>query len=136
MRPCPICKTETGERPRLRYSDYRCADCYRAYNRERGRRDYLLKGRPQKSTEAHKAEYQKRVSDPVTRQKVMARARLRRAIQLGKITKQPCEVCGDTQTHGHHDDYAQPLSVRWLCHIHHCEVHGFVPRAKRLSGER
>lgn len=45
------------------------------------------------------------------------------AIRDGKLTKQPCEVCGDEKVHAHHDDYAKPLDVRWLCKKHHNEWH-------------
>lgn len=37
----------------------------------------------------------------------------------GKLTKQPCEVCGDPDTEKHHEDYDYALDVRWLCHEHH-----------------
>ena len=47
----------------------------------------------------------------------------RAAIQIGLLVRQPCEVCGVTQVHAHHDDYGQPLSVRWLCQAHHAAVH-------------
>lgn len=45
------------------------------------------------------------------------------AIRRGKLEKQPCEVCGTTKVHAHHDDYTQPLQVRWLCPKHHKEAH-------------
>ena len=45
------------------------------------------------------------------------------AIRDGKLTKQPCEVCGDTAVDAHHDDYLKPLDVRWLCRKHHLEHH-------------
>ena len=47
-----------------------------------------------------------------------------RAILRGALIRQPCEVCGRKDTHGHHDDYSKPLDVRWLCPPHHHEVHG------------
>jgi hypothetical protein len=38
--------------------------------------------------------------------------------------RQPCEVEGCTRVaEKHHDDYDQPLKVRWLCRRHHGEVH-------------
>ncbi len=42
----------------------------------------------------------------------------------GKITKAPCEVCGAADfVHAHHDDYARPLDIRWLCPDHHRQWH-------------
>lgn len=46
------------------------------------------------------------------------------ALLSGDLIRKPCEVCGDVKSQGHHDDYTKPLEVRWLCHAHHCEVHG------------
>ena len=37
------------------------------------------------------------------------------AIRDGKLIKMPCECCEDKVVHAHHDDYAKPLEVRWLC---------------------
>jgi hypothetical protein len=55
--------------------------------------------------------------------KSAARNKLSNAIRDKKIFKTPCEVCGDTKVEGHHDDYAKPLEVRWLCIKHHKELH-------------
>jgi ribosomal protein S27AE len=41
----------------------------------------------------------------------------------GKLIPQPCEVCGRGYTVAHHDDYAAPLDVRWLCRSHHRKHH-------------
>lgn len=62
-------------------------------------------------------------TDPVARLKQKARAKLRKYVERGLIKRQPCEVCGATPTHGHHDDYARALDVRWLCVPHHTAVH-------------
>jgi len=45
------------------------------------------------------------------------------AVKVGKIARQPCEVCGNPRTDGHHDDYSRPLDVRWMCRMHHRELH-------------
>ena len=45
-----------------------------------------------------------------------------RAIRTGKLNKQPCEICGEN-AHAHHEDYAKPLEVNWLCRSHHAERH-------------
>jgi hypothetical protein len=45
------------------------------------------------------------------------------AVRDGRLSKQPCEVCGKAQAQAHHDDYSKPLDVRWLCTTHHAEWH-------------
>ena len=54
-----------------------------------------------------------------------ARGQLRRAVASGRIVPQGCEICG-AKAEGHHDDYDQPLIVRWLCKRHHDELHNRV----------
>ena len=46
-----------------------------------------------------------------------------RAVKSGALIREPCEVCGDPKSEGHHDDYSKPLEVRWLCRKHHAEIH-------------
>lgn len=52
-----------------------------------------------------------------------AHAKVALAIEEGRLQKGCCEVCGKSETFGHHDDYAQPLNVRWLCRYHHWRWH-------------
>ena len=59
--------------------------------------------------------------------KALARSLVARALRAGKLTRQPCEACGAARSQGHHDDYAKPLEVRWLCFTHHREAHGQKP---------
>lgn len=40
----------------------------------------------------------------------------------GKLIPAPCEKCGVPEVQMHHDDYSQPLAVRWLCFRHHREL--------------
>lgn len=60
------------------------------------------------------------------------------AIKKGRLKRGPCEVCGNMKSEAHHDDYAQPLNVRWLCHFHHLAMHRAQYRAerRRLMPER
>jgi len=37
------------------------------------------------------------------------------ALASKTLEKKPCDVCGETSVHAHHDDYSKPLDVRWLC---------------------
>ena len=55
-------------------------------------------------------------------QRERARNIVRRAIRSGTLIKQPC-FCGNTETVAHHDDYAEPLQLRWLCEKHHSRFH-------------
>jgi len=50
------------------------------------------------------------------------------ALRDGRLNRQPCEVCGAEDVEGHHDDYSRTLDVRWLCSVHHREVHVLSPR--------
>lgn len=57
--------------------------------------------------------------------KIKAHHSINNAIRDGKITKPSvCEECSETKKiHGHHDDYALPLKVRWLCQPCHFAWH-------------
>lgn len=61
--------------------------------------------------------------DPLYANKIKVRALTRSYIKAGKLIRQPCEVCKDVKVEAHHDDYAKPLEVRWLCKQHHVEHH-------------
>lgn len=55
--------------------------------------------------------------------KIKAHSKLRWAIKSKRLQREPCEICGVSKSEAHHDDYAQPLKVRWLCRRHHAEAH-------------
>lgn len=55
--------------------------------------------------------------------KIKASGAIQRAVREGKIKPLPCKVCGDTKVDGHHPDYSKPLSVIWLCRLHHKRLH-------------
>ena len=96
MANCSKCGKEHGRNGRY------CLDCHNAYMREWRKTHFLNPLQKIKDTCRHIANvYQAR----------------------GKLIKQPCEVCGDPNSEKHHDDYAQPLTVRWFCNLHHRLFH-------------
>lgn len=58
---------------------------------------------------------------------------IQKHISTGKLTRQPCEVCGVEKTQAHHDDYSKPLDVRWLCRNHHMQHHAELRRQQRSA---
>lgn len=52
-----------------------------------------------------------------------ASRRINYAMKMGKIKRQPCEICGAKPAEAHHDDYNEPLEVRWLCKECHVNWH-------------
>ena len=55
------------------------------------------------------------------------------ALRDNRLTKKPCEKCGDQDSQAHHDDYSKPLNVRWLCTKHHNEHHVEMRRLERFA---
>src|SRR6185295_7189736 len=59
--------------------------------------------------------------------KARARWAVKAALKRGTLKRLACEQCGTARAQAHHDDYSQPLVVRWLCvrchnNHHHAEV--------------
>ncbi len=49
---------------------------------------------------------------------------LHAALKRGLVQKGNCELCGVVSPiEAHHEDYARPLDVRWLCASCHRELH-------------
>jgi hypothetical protein len=90
-----------------------------AYDRKRATR-------PERKAHALQRERRARTRNP---EKERARTRLKRAVKTGKVQRLPCEVCGEPKSQAHHEDYSQPLNVKWLCFTHHREAHGQQPGA-------
>lgn len=52
--------------------------------------------------------------------RAITRGKLNLAVLKHQILRQPCEVCGATESvEAHHEDYTKPLDVQWLCPTHH-----------------
>jgi len=48
---------------------------------------------------------------------------VQQAIRSGRLTRQPCAICGSKIAHAHHNRYDIPLDIVWLCQKHHTEEH-------------
>jgi hypothetical protein len=81
---------------------------YREYDRKRGNRQ----------TNEYLKNYKE--NNP---KKARAHRMIAYHLRTGNIKRGNCEICGSEKTHGHHDDYDFPLSVRWLCAAHHKQWH-------------
>lgn len=44
----------------------------------------------------------------------------------GKLIAVSCETCGNPSAEKHHEDYAKPLGVKWLCRPCHLNHHAKV----------
>src|SRR6266705_2650342 len=64
------------------------------------------------------------ISSISERQKRAARDAFYGQIRYGKLSRQPCEVCGKSNDiEAHHEDYSKPLEIKWLCVPCHKLVH-------------
>lgn len=120
MKICGRCGTEKPESEfnKDRYSKTGLrSQCKQCMKLERKRlRDHYQRWRQRDDVKRWYAEYRRKryLQD---KEKVRARNATK------NIESQPCEICGDTKSEAHHDDYSKPLDVRWLCRRHHVEWH-------------
>lgn len=142
---CKSCETELPEDTGFYARDNTCKECrkakvrasraskveyYREYDRRRFKEDPRVRERHKKyqATGAGK-EAIKRAKRKFIEKNTIKRAAhvlVGNAVRDGRLTKpKACESCGEApkRLHGHHDDYAQPLNVRWLCPRCHKEWH-------------
>jgi hypothetical protein len=89
-------------------------DSVREYDRWR------YQSNPERKKKADQVAKNWRVKNP---EKYRAHYIVSNAIRDKKMQKQPCVICGDSKSHAHHEDYAKPLSVVWLCAKHHQRHH-------------
>lgn len=84
----------------------------------------------QKKYRESRLEYFRMKSDKYKREhpeRIKAHNDLKTAVRLGRIKRQPCEVCGEPEAEAHHKDYSRTLEVSWLCKKHHEEAHSKLP---------
>ena len=82
----------------------------------------------QRARERYQKNKKAKIADSTKRNKTnplktKARRDVNHAICRQKLNRLPCEVCGNKNSHAHHEDYSKPLEIRWLCQKHHSEVH-------------
>ncbi len=53
------------------------------------------------------------------------------AVRDGVLHKKACQICGKSEVHAHHDDYGEPLKVKWLCAKHHKQLHMDIQAYKK-----
>jgi hypothetical protein len=100
-----------------------CRGCQQSFGTNDGRRHFCSAECQQKNFSAslrrRQTEHRARFPGRIT-----ARQTLKNAILLGKVRRcTRCEECGaKTFTEGHHDDYAKPFYVTWLCRRCHARL--------------
>lgn len=126
---CRQCNSVASARSRLKNKETKNARERARYHEPKERARRLAKNRKYSATyvrpaltkeELREKELKHRLRNP---EKCKARAAFKWAVKSGKITRQPCEVCGAPKGEGHHDDYSKPFEVQWLCRKHHMELH-------------
>ena len=137
LKKCIACK---ATRPLSEYYKHKqmadvhlnkCKDCCKSQERERraGPSGERIRAYDRARGSRQTAEYRKsyRAKSP---NKYKAQTKVSNAKRDGKILRAPCEVCGEQNTHAHHDDYLKPLEIRWLCPLHHSRWHAENGEAK------
>lgn len=116
LNKCKACtRDDVRVNYRMRHEQYRAYEAQRSQTTER---------REKQKEYAHR----KKQRYP---EKVSARNRVASALKSGRLTKEPCAMCGTTfMVEAHHEDYSKPLNVQWLCHCHHRQLEGRSVKAE------
>lgn len=135
MKICGSCNTEKLETEfgkRAASPDglaHKCKSCQKAYDKTRsGSRSREEARKKYAKTEQGRAAGRRAKDAWLARNAIKRGANIivGNAISSGKLRKQDfCSFCGldGVRIHAHHDDYAKPLEVRWLCSRCHTDWH-------------
>ena len=122
-------RNKDGRAARCRECEYKRFSIWAKGDGRKKRKSSVLKyqatekGKQAKKRAGKKFANRDRESSPL---KYLAHKKLASYVRNGRIIKpDSCETCGlsDVRIHGHHDDYAKPLEVRWLCSKCHTKWH-------------
>ena len=69
---------------------------------------------------------------PEQRLRENARSYARIYVKRGKLTKLPCQMCGNYPSEIHHSNYTRPLEIIWLCPNCHRSLHTSAPTQSSL----
>lgn len=128
MKRCVMCGNERDV-TMFHSKSAKCKLCKAAVDRQRPGREGSTERRMTDASRARQRRYAalNRYPDHAS-----ARRAVRNALQCGELSRpDACEECGSGRTRrdgvpaiqAHHDDYAKPLAVRWLCPACHTKWH-------------
>lgn len=130
---CKECIKASVRQNRLDNLEY-----YRSYDRKRASRPDRVAAReayaqtPEGRIAGARAKKRWAAANAIRRQ---AHQAVNNAIRSGKLSRQPCFICGK-KAEAHHPDYSRPLSVTWLCPEHHKEAHRQAAEILYAAGKR
>lgn len=122
LNKCKVCaRRDVRENREARTEHYRAYERMRAQRPERrdAQRESVRRGNERDPGRQGRYVRASRARHP---ERYRSRAKINNALRDGRLTRQPCEVCGK-RAQAHHEDYSRPLDVRWLCKKHHDAVH-------------
>jgi hypothetical protein len=138
---CKYCLSDKPAEGFYANNKSRCKECVKAATRENYRKniEHFKQYERQRASAPHRVLARKEYANTEAGKLRHREARLRyherhperrnaavavgNALRDGRLTRQPCHVCGQTAVEGHHPDYSRPLDVVWLCNQHHREAH-------------
>lgn len=119
---CKIC-TKTKQYAHRKTTAGKAARKREGINAREKRREWLREYKKTDKGKTTRERYRKK-RDTLFPEKWKARNALNGEIREGRITPQPCFLCGE-KAQAHHPSYAVDmwLCVTWLCSKHHNEIH-------------
>jgi hypothetical protein len=123
-------RSGVSDQRRGRFCSRACSSTYACHRKHllfgnRGDRNPNWKGGISKQPVRYTSKF--KAANP---EKAAAHRVLREAVKRGDVARPgACSACGIAcKAHGHHDDYAKPLVVRWLCQLCHNAHHAAIRR--------